>query len=235
MPELRETVLKLAYDNPDLRADLLPLVESERTAGVLDKLWNSYRKTHPESKKPPKSLIDKARDLADKAKGKVQEVADKVQGRPTKKDLDKKLQDQKEKSKKDEGGFSDFDPKKTKEREESDKKLREKSKQEGEARKEQQKKEKPVWEGKKPEFGKDKKPEKKPESGKGKDNEDFIKSELSHPDKRVRDFAKQKYRQARLRTAGANSLLHDIIRLAHSNPNLRPHLMPLVYDYLDNE
>lgn len=62
MGSLRRQIIRLAHANPELRPHLVPLVvtasdESER----LRVLWEEYKKEHPESKKPPQSLIDKAK------------------------------------------------------------------------------------------------------------------------------------------------------------------------------
>ena len=63
---LRSRTIRLAYENPPLRPHLLPLLRVARSQGeILEGLWQSYKKEHPESKEPPQSLRDRAKELSE--------------------------------------------------------------------------------------------------------------------------------------------------------------------------
>ena len=53
---LRNQVIRLAYENPKVRVAL-------KEAGILDKLFKRYKEDHPNSKTPPQSLRDKAKEI----------------------------------------------------------------------------------------------------------------------------------------------------------------------------
>lgn len=88
-------------------------METPRIAdNVLTRLWNSYRKEHPDAERPPKSLIEKAKGIEqDKGKGEKPESKkpeskskdDEVKNAP-----DKKLEDRAKKVMQ-ESGFSGID------------------------------------------------------------------------------------------------------------------------------
>ena len=53
---LRKRLIRLAYTNPQVQAAL-------KEAGILDKLFKRYKEDHPNSKTPPQSLRDKAKEM----------------------------------------------------------------------------------------------------------------------------------------------------------------------------
>lgn len=67
---LRLALTKLAHQNSELRADLVPMIKE---AGILEKLFKRHKKKHPNSEKPPQSLIDKANEMEKAQKGKKEE------------------------------------------------------------------------------------------------------------------------------------------------------------------
>ena len=92
MSDLRSRVIKLAHAVPELRRHLVPLLRKD--AGFKDrlkKLWEAYKKEHPDSKKPPESLVEKAKGeekAPEKPKG--EEKAPKVPKTPEQEAADKK-------------------------------------------------------------------------------------------------------------------------------------------------
>lgn len=64
---MRNELIKLAMEHPELRRHIVPVLRESyhsKDAGFKDtlkKLWESYKKQHPKSEKPPKSLMDKAK------------------------------------------------------------------------------------------------------------------------------------------------------------------------------
>ena len=61
---LRNKVIRLAYENPKVRAAL-------KEAGILDRLFKRYKKDHPNSETPPQSLRDKAKEMEQRQKKKT--------------------------------------------------------------------------------------------------------------------------------------------------------------------
>lgn len=86
-------------------------METPRTAdNVLTRLWNSYRKEHPDAERPPKSLIEKAKGI-EQGKGKAPEDKKpdpKPKGDEVKNAPDKKLEDRAKKVMQ-ESGFTGTD------------------------------------------------------------------------------------------------------------------------------
>lgn len=78
MSTLREEIVKLAKARPELRQHLVPLLtktastdkEAASYRDTLKRLWDAYKKKHPTSRKPPQSLIDKAKAEAAKSRKK---------------------------------------------------------------------------------------------------------------------------------------------------------------------
>jgi hypothetical protein len=83
---LRAATIRLAASNPELRPHLLPLLASSREAGafgdILDGLFKSYKKQHPNSKAPPQSLKDEAKERAEKAEKKDDGKANETKYKP---------------------------------------------------------------------------------------------------------------------------------------------------------
>lgn len=66
-----DKLIRIAQENPELRAKLLPLIKLStklKEAGILERLWKKYKEKNPGSKAPPQSLRDKAKEMANKQK-----------------------------------------------------------------------------------------------------------------------------------------------------------------------
>jgi len=111
---LRESLLRVASENPASRSEIIPalrLAAAGHDAGLLDGLkglWEKYRKDHPGAKKPPQSLIDKAKGKGSPAKKSPQDLAkDHVDKIERKNQREKEDADVKEWSEKDKAQQSD--------------------------------------------------------------------------------------------------------------------------------
>ena len=65
-PEWAERLIRLAYDQPEL-------LKHAGFKDILKKLFKTYKKDHPNSEKPPKSLVDKAKEMDGKGEDKKTE------------------------------------------------------------------------------------------------------------------------------------------------------------------
>ena len=74
---LRESLIKLAHEKPELRKHLVPLLRgSNKEASyfvvannyteILQDLWTAYKEKHEDSKRPPPSLREEAEERARK-------------------------------------------------------------------------------------------------------------------------------------------------------------------------
>ena len=74
MPSLRESVIKLANEKPELRKHLVPLLQKTALENDWTKAeWDSYKEKYPGTKITPRIVSDAEKDKQKKEKEKIDE------------------------------------------------------------------------------------------------------------------------------------------------------------------
>ena len=103
MDTILEGLIRIAHANPELRAEILPVVKEAKgglakTPEAAKRMWEKYKKKNPGTKKRPSDFYDRSqegerREKSDKEKSKAEKGEDATKERTKK--LDKKKRDQK--------------------------------------------------------------------------------------------------------------------------------------------
>lgn len=229
MTSLRDKLVKLAFENPELRADILPVLAAGKEAGfkeTLQNLWKGYKKEHPKSEKPPESLIEQAK----KDSGEGEKKAPTETAEDKKKRLQEETQKAKvEKAKAQEKLIRDEeDKKKTKSKEDKDEddKEHEEDKESGYADSEGYEKPHDRRLRHKKEDTADSEKTRRVQDEGG----DLHQHYNTAPD-RAGDRKKEKEKRDKARSehkSKKGSLRDKLVKLAFENPKLRPHLLPIL-------
>lgn len=80
---LKRDLIKLAYANPELREDLLPVIVGKeaglaKTPEAAKKLFQKYKQKHPGTSKKVEDFLAKGKEVGKKVKEKAKDVADTV-------------------------------------------------------------------------------------------------------------------------------------------------------------
>ncbi|MHC4780692.1 MAG: hypothetical protein ACYTFG_19145, partial [Planctomycetota bacterium] len=81
MSTLRSDLIKLAHEDPAIRTHLLRILRASEEAVILKGLFKQYKKDHPGTKRPPKYLEEKAKEMARERKEKAEEKGGKGKGK----------------------------------------------------------------------------------------------------------------------------------------------------------